>query len=189
MIDWRDRGCSCGKERWEYDSCTRADCLKKERPSANSIQIGGTHYKVANVIEHWDMMELYGVGYLESAATKYISRWRKKNGREDLLKSKHYTQKLLELHTAGKRVARGIVPSEVVSQFCVGNGLGTHESRAILLLCRWDKAQDLHDALSAIDRCLVLAEINRSPSAEPNYPGTPEDGGHHARQQQEDDGA
>jgi hypothetical protein len=23
-----DRGCSCGKERWEYRDCTRIDCIK-----------------------------------------------------------------------------------------------------------------------------------------------------------------
>jgi DNA repair exonuclease SbcCD ATPase subunit len=27
-----DRGCSCGRERWDYADCTREDCMKREPP-------------------------------------------------------------------------------------------------------------------------------------------------------------
>ena len=67
--------------------------------SANDTQVGGSHYRSG--LQHWDLIERYGIGYLEAAATKYVVRWRKKNGVEDLKKSRHYTVKLLELYDEG----------------------------------------------------------------------------------------
>lgn len=63
----------------------------------NEIQIGGDHYKTA--YQHWDMIVSLGMRS-ESfiyQVTKYISRWRKKNGVRDLQKGKHFAEKLLEL--------------------------------------------------------------------------------------------
>lgn len=37
-----------------------------------------------------------GLGFCEGNIIKYVSRWRLKNGREDLLKAKHYIDILLE---------------------------------------------------------------------------------------------
>lgn len=65
--------------------------------SANDKQVAGDHYKVA--YQHWDM--LVGVGYTDQyfagQVTKYITRWKKKNGVRDILKGQHFAQKLLEL--------------------------------------------------------------------------------------------
>lgn len=36
------------------------------------------------------------LGFCEGNVVKYISRWRQKNGREDLLKAKHYIDILLD---------------------------------------------------------------------------------------------
>jgi len=41
-------------------------------------QVGGDHY--AAEYQHWDWAGETQLGYLESAATKYVSRWRKKGG-------------------------------------------------------------------------------------------------------------
>ncbi|MCW1937533.1 DUF3310 domain-containing protein [Pseudomonas sp. MDMC_285] len=38
-----------------------------------------------------------GIGYFEGNVIKYVSRWRKKNGIEDLKKAKHYLELLIEL--------------------------------------------------------------------------------------------
>lgn len=61
---------------------------------ANSKQIGGDHYKA--VIEPWDAIEAWGLGYFDGNAVKYLSRWRKKGGIQDLEKAIHYIQKLIE---------------------------------------------------------------------------------------------
>lgn len=70
------------------------------KPTANDIQVAGDHYKTK--YQHWDMLVMMGYTseYFVGQATKYISRWRKKNGIPDLKKGQHFIQKLIELTTA-----------------------------------------------------------------------------------------
>lgn len=85
---------------------------------ANSHMIGGDHYrKFSPDFQHWDLMELYGIGYLESAATKYVERHRHKDGKPGLEKALHYTQKLLEMHDKHGRNSRGNVPLEALDAY------------------------------------------------------------------------
>lgn len=58
---------------------------------ANEYQIGGEHYQ--SEYQHWDLVCDTNMHYLLGCATKYISRWRKKNGIQDLRKSLHYLTK------------------------------------------------------------------------------------------------
>lgn len=67
--------------------------------SANDIQIGGGHYK-ARRYQHWDFVCDTGLHYLLGCFTKYVSRWRDKNGRQDLEKSLHYLHKAEERHVS-----------------------------------------------------------------------------------------
>lgn len=72
--------------------------------SANDIQVGGDHYKVGGE-EHWDRVyRLFGAGYFVGCITKYVERYQKKNGYEDLLKAQHFLSKLIEIE--------GIKPKE-----------------------------------------------------------------------------
>lgn len=57
----------------------------------NDYQIGGNHYKTA--YQHWDFVCDTGIHYLLGCATKYVARWRSKNGVEDLRKAIHYLAK------------------------------------------------------------------------------------------------
>lgn len=66
---------------------------------ANDIQIGGEHYKQFKGIEPWDAITAWGLGYLDGAAVKYISRWQHKGGIQDLQKAVHYLQKAIEVYT------------------------------------------------------------------------------------------
>ena len=124
--------------------------------SANERQIGGDHYKRDGSLEHWDLIERSGVGYLEGCATKYVARWRKKGGLQDLEKAEHYVQKLIELHDEGVRLPRGVARMDLVSAFVAP--LDVTERGIIQLLCRWDcrahleaVQRDLRD-LIAIER-------------------------------------
>ena len=65
--------------------------------SANERQVGGDHYKTP--IEPWDFVAANNLGYFEGSIVKYISRWRKKGGIQDLHKAAHYLQKLIEVET------------------------------------------------------------------------------------------
>jgi hypothetical protein len=62
---------------------------------ANEGQIGGQHYKRL-AIQPWDYILQNDIGYMEGSVIKYISRWRNKNGLEDLYKCRHFLNKLIE---------------------------------------------------------------------------------------------
>ena len=47
-------------------------------------------------IECWDYIISHNMGFLEGNIVKYITRYKLKNGRADLLKAKEYLDKLLE---------------------------------------------------------------------------------------------
>lgn len=78
------------------------------RASANDRQEGGDHYKIYGkdgAEQHWDRVwRIYGpevaYAYFCGAITKYVERYRLKNGVEDLKKARHYLDKLIELETA-----------------------------------------------------------------------------------------
>ncbi len=130
--------------------CSSPDCpnvelfIKVAPDNANTIQIGGDHYKTE--YEHWDFVENNGLGYLEAAATKYVTRWRHKNGIQDLEKALHYTEKLMELHRRGKRLPRGVAPMENITRFCTFNKLDSTECMVIQHLSSWCRLDDLERA-------------------------------------------
>ncbi len=66
--------------------------------SANDQQVAGNHYK-NQAIQPWDYIVQNNIGYLEGNIIKYISRWRNKNGVQDLRKARHYLDKLIEIET------------------------------------------------------------------------------------------
>lgn len=61
---------------------------------ANAYQVGGNHYRSA--IQHWDYVLANGIPYLEAQIIKYLTRWRKKGGHQDLRKTQHVLKKLFE---------------------------------------------------------------------------------------------
>lgn len=63
---------------------------------ANDLQYGGDHY-MRHHIQHWDMVYECGLDYYVACATKYIGRFRDKNGMQDLNKAQHYMFKRQEL--------------------------------------------------------------------------------------------
>jgi hypothetical protein len=71
--------------------------------SANDKQIAGTHYQGA--MQPWDFIISNNLGYLEGTAIKYLARWRKKNGIEDLRKAIHFIEKLIETELAKPSVS------------------------------------------------------------------------------------
>ncbi len=112
--------------------------------NANDRQIGGDHYGTTN-LQHWDLVELYGIGYLEGCATKYISRWRKKGGLADLEKSEHYLQKLIELVEGCNRRARGHVPMSELYRFFDLNDIEHVVERSLIIqFCQWQELRHLY---------------------------------------------
>lgn len=74
---------------------------------ANSVQVGGDHYK-KQVVQHWDYVLANDIPYMEAQIIKYVSRWRDKNGMEDLKKAQHFLSKLIEHEQEQVGRAKGI---------------------------------------------------------------------------------
>lgn len=66
--------------------------------SVNDKQVGGTHYKHQSY-QHWGFaVDMAGNdAYLKGCASKYVIRYKDKNGLEDLRKALHYVDKIEEV--------------------------------------------------------------------------------------------
>lgn len=62
---------------------------------AFSKQVGGDHYRDCP-IQPVDYIEANNLGWCEGNAVKYVTRHKKKGGRESLLKAIHYLEMLIE---------------------------------------------------------------------------------------------
>lgn len=123
---------------------------------ANDSQVGGEHYQAS--FQHWDFITLSGLGYLEGCATKYITRWRDKNGAQDLQKATHYLQKLREVATEGRVKPPAPIASLPVTQFCVANELTAEESILIAQIASWAHPEDLLAAERGLAQLLLRAQ-------------------------------
>ena len=148
--------------------------------TANERQVGGTHY--SSSLQHWDVCVKYGVQYLEAAATKYVTRWQKKDGLRDLEKAGHYLQKLIEENTdrpgAEQRRMKlltagfGRVNMDDVFNFVVINGLRFREASFCRLVFTWTDIGHLRDAAKLLEEIIQeekdrLAQVKAEQDARP----------------------
>lgn len=138
--------------------------------AADLIQHGGAHYKEGGDLQHWNVAARNCWGYFESAATKYITRRRKKAGRLDVEKAGHYLDKLIELAEAGEASpvqthkvrldSLGIRRPRVgMEEFANANGLDNLEADFCLSIDKWSATGNL-DYLRVAKRVItdLLAE-------------------------------
>ena len=71
--------------------------MSASEDTANGQQVDGNHYQTE--IQPWDFIEANKLTFIEGNIVKYVSRHRKKNGVRDLMKAKHYLEKLIEIET------------------------------------------------------------------------------------------
>lgn len=69
---------------------------------ALSTQVGGDHYKILGKYQPWEIIDVLGLDFFEGSVLKYLLRWRKKNGVEDLRKAIHTLQRMIEREEAAK---------------------------------------------------------------------------------------
>ena len=79
--------------------------------SANDKQVGGQHYKgmTPDIPQHWDIVSMHNLDYFQGQITKYVMRWKNKNGVEDLLKAQHFLEKYIELNKPKEFVTNPVV--------------------------------------------------------------------------------
>jgi hypothetical protein len=70
--------------------------IKPTTPNALDVQIAGTHYK-GKKIQPVQYIHANKLNFLEGCIVKRITRWREKDGFQDLLKIKHEVDLLIEL--------------------------------------------------------------------------------------------
>lgn len=70
--------------------------------SALDHQEGGSHYKEF-AIQPVEFCQRNAIPYCEANVIKYVCRHRRKNGKADLLKARHYIDLLIELEYSEKK--------------------------------------------------------------------------------------
>jgi len=128
----------------------------------NEMQVAGNHY--ASEYQHWDFVaDALGGLYLEGQITKYICRWRKKNGIQDLEKALHFTHKLVETATHGLQSlgafndVEGVDVRGLWGRFVAANELAYPESQFILSVATWKTKEDVEHLAAALERYIKFA--------------------------------
>ena len=116
-------------------------------------QVGGSHYQAP--YQHWDWVAETGLGYLEGNATKYLARFRKKQGRQDLEKAGSYVQKLLAVPgLVPARERLGYSPERLARFLRSASLTDVPEARLIVALDSWRTDNDLRGVLSGIQELI-----------------------------------
>lgn len=149
---------------------TQEIAAKKGKSTADR-QVGGDHYQTGGT-QHWDM---FGTESMMYAATKYLSRWRKKNGVQDLEKALHYSEKLLEIVNRGAAGSeRPVLPTnpKTVEAWAPNQGLTWVETIIIKRLMFWEGPNDIREAIDGIRHLIETApKPEPKPAASPvSYP-------------------
>lgn len=112
--------------------------------TANDRQVGGDHYQKKEY-QHWDWVCDINLHYLLGCATKYVARWRDKNGVQDLEKALHYIDK------AEERGVRHSGEPQITLQFATQHP--NAEANAIMFICagEFDLARHMIKGLIAAD--------------------------------------
>lgn len=126
-------------------------------------QVGGTHYAAA--YQHWDWAAETALGYLESAGTKYVSRWRQKGGAQDLEKAASYLVKLQKVAATVPRLVpageRELADDDRLRRFLSSADVPAIEAHIIALVDGWTRDNGWLE--EAIDLVTNMAEDARTP--------------------------
>lgn len=135
-------------------------------------QVGGTHYE--SDYQHWSWVSDINLGYLEGCATKYIARWRGKNGVQDVEKAITYLKKAQTgFRTKSKfdneplyinrsflldrnRVNQAL---KLTRRFCDINKIESYEATFMETVASWQNDGDLSIAIGFAQRILEDAKL------------------------------
>lgn len=134
--------------------------------SANDRQVGGEHYK--SEYQHWDYALKVRMGPLEYASTKYVARYRGKNGVLDLRKAQHYLEKLIEWAQANRQnlphtmSARAMIAAET-ARFALVNKLDASQYSYTFMLASWKVVEELELAADLLKMLIESAATAATP--------------------------
>lgn len=130
--------------------------------SAFDTQIGGSHYKDCwmQPAEFWMLNQLPAA---EGAVLKYLFRWRRKAGVEDLKKGRHFIELMLETYFSPRSETHPVVNhpyfrwTVTPEDFCMKNGVDSLSATVICLVCRCEGREYLEAAIKMIDYLIANA--------------------------------
>lgn len=105
--------------------------------SEKTKQVGGSHYHAEGGYEHWDWIVDMKMPYLPATATKYVARWRKKNGLQDLLKAQSYLDKMVETYATSHdpEFKVGYRHAKYTDRFIESAGLKGKDADFMIVMC------------------------------------------------------
>lgn len=97
-------------------------------------QIGGNHYKDMT-FQPIELISRLKCSFIQGCIIKYISRYKNKNGKQDIEKCIHYAQ--LAKACGGNWFCDN---AALIVEYCLKNNLNKHQSAIIrhTVNCRWD---------------------------------------------------
>jgi hypothetical protein len=91
--------CKCGQPMY---SAFHDFTMPHKLTIPNERQVGGAHYVTTHGLQHWDVVAKFDLDYFQGQITKYLFRWRQKNGIQDLEKALHFLEKYISLVRSGE---------------------------------------------------------------------------------------
>lgn len=136
------------KMQREKDEQKRKELLATSDPaSALDVQIGGSHYKDMDM-QPIEVIIPLNLSFVQGNILKYVSRYKNKNGIEDLKKCIHYAKLAKEFEAKGEAIVkvknkkvRSTVATETIDEYCVRNKIHGYAQYVInyLIVNNWDK--------------------------------------------------
>lgn len=135
------------------------------RKEVNKRQVGGEHYKLTSY-QHWDWMaDNFGPEYYIGQITKYLIRWKNKNGVQDLMKADHYLEKMIQLtiqrgkNFLPRRYGPPLNTSLMIEQY----NCGSVEAGLLLGFTMYSSVSELQTMQRALDLLIQEAEKSQPP--------------------------
>lgn len=122
----------------------------------NDRQVGGSHYRAS--YQHWDLVVTNNIRYLEAQITKYVTRWKKKNGVQDVEKSVHYLDKLESCLALGQLSFPEPREAQNLDLFATENQLGDVEKTIFYLVMTYTTFDELSRVRILLAHLLQMAK-------------------------------
>lgn len=134
--------------------------------TANNYQVGGTHYKKQSY-QHWDFVINNQIPYMEAQIIRYVSRYRHKNGIQDLHKAKHFASKMIECGEKLRDNTPGEIPSDEILRFVNGNDIQGRARSIIVFICMFTMTRTMREPKIFARLEAQIEELIQELSAEP----------------------
>ena len=92
----------CARCETVFDRAFLAPAPELNTANPLATQEGGGHYKDM-AIQPVEYIHANGLGFIEGCVVKYVSRYRDKNGLEDLKKARHFIDLLISLEYSDEK--------------------------------------------------------------------------------------